>query len=258
MVRQKLAVGISAFIILFLTFAGVGFIFISGPTNPSPVVQSAQIIGTGGSIVLSLLLVILYSQQKQLLERQINLQASTTKADVHFTGGEFTKEDRLHFTVSNRGGGKATDFRLVVEIKPDIGPKTTFEFDLVRYMGQYKGEPIVESNETGADLYLQTGDYPSSSSAGYNIIFAKLKQRFFEEHRIKITYKIVYDDFVTDDNRVSGFRGSGYINIDEIDPDNLDNSAKYLLRKEFEDNLGEILINHKVYRSVTDDIKRIV
>lgn len=54
-------VKISIFIIAILTLSAMGNILFSDPSSPSPLVQAAQIAGSGFSLVVSGLLVLLYA-----------------------------------------------------------------------------------------------------------------------------------------------------------------------------------------------------
>ena len=258
MVRQRFTAGIFIVIITIFTLVGVGFVLATETSNSSPLVQSAQIAGAGFSVVLSTLLVLLYAQQKELLERQTDLQASSIEADIHFSDQEFTKQDRLHFTVSNRGGGKATNFTLVMEMIPSIGSNSTFKFDLVRFRGKYENEPIVTPNETKADLYLVTEDDPSVSTDPYNTIYWSLMKKMYPDRDIKIEFKILYDDIVSDGNRVSGFRQSERIEICESYSENPDKFIKSAIRERFEDNLGDLLTNNRIISQMRLSINRML
>lgn len=250
MISTKIMAVLFSVGIIFLTLVGMVFVLITGGGNPSPLVQSAQIAGAGFSIVLSTLLALLYAQQKNLLEKQTKLQAASMEADMYFNEQEFTKQNRLHITVSNRGGGKSNNFVLVAEIIPSIGPTSTFEFGLVRFRGEYKNEPIVTPNETDADLYLTTETDPSVSTESYNRVYWYLSKNLHSTKNIYIKLNILYDDFVSDGCHVSGFSRSERIDIDGSYSKNPKESIEEAISEKFEDNLGKLLANDKIVSQI--------
>lgn len=249
----KTLAGIFVITVIGLTGFGVLSVLTTESSNPSPLVQSAQIAGAGFSIVFSALLVILYAQQKDLLEeqtelqeKQADIQAASMAADVHFVKADFTSQNRLHFGLSNLGGGKAKNFKLIIDVEPSIGPKYALRYNLVRYQGNFRDKSILEANTAQEDMYLTIDDAPSVSGYNHNLISLFLIKQLDPDRHINLNLRIVYDDLVSNGKHVSKFNKSARIEIPEAYSDTPETPIEWWITWEFEDNLRKLLLHDQV------------
>lgn len=168
-------------------------------------------------------------------------------ADVHCTGTNFTKQDRLHFVLSNRGGGKAKNITLVINIESSLGEEHTFRIGLTQYKGANKGEPTLQSNKK-EDLYTTISNTPIHTSGNYNRILAEIINRLDDKKYIYIRYEIFYNDFTEENKRVTGFGKSEKLNIDQSFTQNDVDEIKEAINDNFKHNFSDLIKSQSIIR----------
>ncbi|MGB9932873.1 hypothetical protein [Haloarcula amylolytica] len=159
------------FIVIFIIFTSE----ILGETNivttkpPFLLSEFSQLVGAGGSLVLSLALVVLYRRQTenqetlQTMEHKPNLQVDRFR---RFPNEEFT--DSYEFEISNVGKAAATDLQLIIIPKANNHSQTS----LKKTSHRMKRTKIEESGwRTTNDSYINSGETNVRffSSAGMNV-----------------------------------------------------------------------------------------
>lgn len=109
--RRNVCLVITGLVILITPFA-LGVIFGTGAVSAA----SAGISG-----VLSLSLIVLYYQQSQIQQRQIQLLERDFESDVSVQPPVFAEEDEVRFGVRNNGRGAVKRMYLSSELVGDIG-----------------------------------------------------------------------------------------------------------------------------------------
>lgn len=246
---NKRLIGSALFITLvsFLTLLGMAQVLLSSSnSSSSPIVQASQVAGAGFSIILSTLLVILYSQQKELLSEQIDLEERSKQADVYQLADEFGKENRIHFVLSNRGGGQAENFNLVVKISSDLSPESTFKFKLSKYRGGNSDEYVL-SSDGKEDFFTELKPPMSRCSSNKSWIYKSLIKNLINDGRVNISLYVEYDDFINKSKRVRGSERNVSFVVQDINPDHSDQYLDHQLDNSLEGNLSRLMKRKEIW-----------
>jgi len=170
-------------------------------TVEDPTYRTAVAIGEGGAgIALSYLLVVLYRQQREVQERQLDITEKRHKPDLQckLNDAELNKKDgRAKFTVSNYGGGPAKDINLRLDVNIPTTPEVvSYAWTPENGGRNHNGENYISAESTSVPFWIDTTQQLSSRPSSVSKIRRWAYRKIHTTDRIllKIQWKLEYQD----------------------------------------------------------------
>lgn len=163
--------------------------------------RTAVTIGEGGvSVALSYLLVVLYSQQRNIQENQLDVAKQELLPDIQcdVSGAELELKDRrAEFLISNYGNGSAKNAttKLIIEV-PIAGKRITHKWQLINGGLEHNGEQYIADENTGIPFYTDISSQPFVTHRRSNKIdgWRFRRNSSSEDTHVKFIWKIEYED----------------------------------------------------------------
>lgn len=137
--------------IIICTSGVAGYLIYNGTEGTNSLNTAITVVEGGIGIVLSYLLVVLYKQQKDVLETDIQLQKSLSSPYLKVDNVNFHGDyDTAYFELSNTGNGTADDLIAELVVRIQVNGQELYQFYSVRNLNEkYDLRNVIFDNELG-------------------------------------------------------------------------------------------------------------